>query len=84
VGVGTHIGENGYRFTTVENADRIFYQREREMQGEEIQTTYRELIQLKLVGRFCDASGIDSDTVYSDLDKSVTLTDTILKDMGLN
>lgn len=54
------------------------------MQGEEIQTTYREIVRLNLVSRFCDATGIDSDEIFSDLDKKVVLTETILKDMGWN
>jgi hypothetical protein len=79
------IGVNGNNSIIVENVKLILNQERRiQMQGEEIQTTYREIVRLNLVSRFCDATGIDSDEIFSDLDKKVVLTETILKDMGWN
>ena len=56
------------------------------MQGETIETTYRELISLRLIYKYADAVGLslDFDEIYKDIDKRVTLDDTILKKMGLN
>jgi GTP:adenosylcobinamide-phosphate guanylyltransferase len=54
------------------------------MQGEKIETTYRELCQLKLIDRYINATQIDSDEVYANIDKRIVLTDDILKKMGLN
>lgn len=53
------------------------------MTGNEIKTTYREMLELKLLGKFCDATNTDWDLAYSDLDKSVTIDDIIWSKMGL-
>jgi hypothetical protein len=83
VEVGILIFGSGNNFTVAGNARHYSRLRRVMMQGEEIKTTYRELINLRLIYKYCDCTGIDLDDVYSDLDKSVTLTETILKGMDL-
>jgi hypothetical protein len=60
-----------------------FYQRRRKMEGEEVHTTYREMLGLHLLGLFCEATQTDWDTAINELDKEVILTHDILKGMGL-
>jgi hypothetical protein len=75
---------SGRDSTGVESA-RLYLLWREVMQGETINTTYRELIQLRLIYKYADAIGLeDLDGIYKDVDKRIILDENVLKKMGLN